>query len=62
MTDDLAQLREQYPGWSFGTVWATAATGPDYRRVWAQRETILITSHDAAELGQQIEREAQERQ
>jgi hypothetical protein len=48
--DDLAQLRVQFPGWRFGTVWATAATGPDRRRVWARNGDILLSAWDAASL------------
>ncbi len=63
MSEDLDQLREEWPAWSFGTVWTTAASGPDYRRVWAQCETILITGRDAAEVRIQLAYEtAQERQ
>lgn len=57
MTDDLGELRQQYPGWQFGTVWATAGSGPDHRRIWAQCETILVTGRDAAEVRQQIAHE-----
>jgi hypothetical protein len=38
---DLARLRDQFPGWRFGTVWATAASGPDRRRVWAVKDGIV---------------------
>jgi hypothetical protein len=36
--DDLATLRKDYPGWDFGSVWASAASGPDARRLWAARD------------------------
>lgn len=54
---DLDKLREQFPGWRFGTVWASAATGPDARRLWATRDGITITAWNAAELSLEIRRE-----
>jgi hypothetical protein len=49
-TDDLTQLREEFPGWRFGTVWATAASGPDRRRVWARHGDVLLSDWNAAGL------------
>lgn len=57
MSDDLDRLREQFPAWRFGMVWATAATGPDQRRLWATRDGIMITAWNAAELAMDIRRE-----
>ncbi len=54
---DLDRLRAQFPGWRFGTVWATAASGPDQRRLWASRDGVTITAWNAAELAQDIRRE-----
>jgi hypothetical protein len=54
---DLARLREQFPGWTFGTVWATAASGPDRRRVWAMRDGILVSAWTAEDLAADIRRE-----
>ena len=55
--DDLIKLREEFPAWSFGTVWATAASGPDARRLWASRNGILLSAWDAAEIRRAIEAE-----
>jgi len=55
---DIARLREQFPDWAFGTVWATAASGPDVRRLWAMRDGILLLAWTAAELAGDIQREA----
>ena len=55
--DDITRLREQFPGWTFGTVWATAASGPDKRRLWAVRDGILLSAWTAAELAGDIRRE-----
>ena len=57
MSDELDELRQQYPGWSFGTVWTTAATGPDHRRVWGQQGSVLVTGRDAAAVREQIAHE-----
>jgi hypothetical protein len=53
---DLAQLRGQFPGWPFGAVWASAATGPDNRRLWAAKGGILISAWNAAALAADIRR------
>ena len=54
---DLARLRQEHPGWTFGSVWATAASGPDARRLWASRDGVLLTAWTAAELAGNIRRE-----
>jgi len=53
----LDQLREQFPGWRFGTVWATAASRPDARRLWATRDGVTVTAWNAAALAEDIRRE-----
>lgn len=53
--NDLTRLREEYPQWRFGTVWATAASGPDRRRVWARNGDVLVTAWTAPELRLAIE-------
>ena len=55
--DDIAQLREEFPAWVFGTVWATAASGPDSRRIWAQRDGFLPSAWTAPELAANIRRQ-----
>jgi hypothetical protein len=59
LEDDVARLRREHPGWQIGTVWATAATGPDARRLTATREGVLLTAWTAAELARDIRREEQ---
>ena len=54
---DIARLREQFPSWTFGTVWATAASSPDVRRLLAMRDGILLSAWTAAELADDIRRE-----
>lgn len=57
MTTDLDVLRGEFPGWQFGSVWASAASGPDARRVFAARDTCLITAWTAAELAARLRQE-----
>jgi len=38
-------------------VWATAASGPDKRRLWAVHDGILLSAWTAAELAADIRRE-----
>jgi hypothetical protein len=57
MKDDLGQLRADHPGWRFGTVWATAATGPDVRRLWACNGSVRVHAWTAAELSERIRQE-----
>jgi hypothetical protein len=46
---ELAALRQQYPTWRFGTLWASATTTPT-RRIWATRNGILLTAWTTHEL------------
>ena len=54
--DDLAMLRQDYPAWEFGSVWITAASGPDARQLWASRDGVLLSAWTAAELAREIRR------
>lgn len=60
LEDDITRLRERHPGWRFGTVWATAASGPDARRIWGARDGVQVHAWTAAELSMLIEREERE--
>ena len=55
----MTRLRREHPGWQIGTVWATAATGPDARRLTATKDGVLLTAWTAAELARDIRREEQ---
>lgn len=48
LTDALTRLREDFAAWNFGTTWASAASRPDARRIWARRkwDERLITAWD----------------
>jgi hypothetical protein len=58
---DLDQLREEFPGWRFGTVWASAASGPDKRRLYATKDGITVTAWNRFELAADIRREEKAR-
>jgi hypothetical protein len=64
MDSDLARLRAAYPDWQITTVWATACSGPDARRLMAYRYTdhrrVLLTAWTEAELRQKIRAEEQQ--
>jgi hypothetical protein len=53
--DDLAVLRERFPGWQISAQWAAAATGPDARVLHATSGTRTLTARTAAALAAQIE-------
>jgi len=56
---DIQRLQEQFgeQGWRFGTVWASAASGPDKRRLYASRDTTLLTAWTEQELVMKIQHE-----
>jgi hypothetical protein len=62
LSSDLAGLRREFEGsgWRFSSVWASAGTGPDARRLTATRGTVLLTAWTGAELRMKIR--AEERQ
>jgi hypothetical protein len=51
---DVERLREQHPLWAIGSVWASANSGPDRRKLTASREGIQLHAWDAAELSRMI--------
>jgi hypothetical protein len=59
ISDDLADLRGEFAesGFTFGSVWASAATGPDARRLYASRDGVLTTAWTAAELRMKVRHE-----
>jgi hypothetical protein len=57
---DLDILRQDYPGWQFGSVWASVASGPDARRIYATKGGRLITAWTAAQLAAAIRGEEQD--
>jgi hypothetical protein len=57
---DLDKLHEDFPEWRFGSVWASAASGPDARRIYATKDGRLITAWTAAQLAAAIRGEEQD--
>ncbi len=55
--DSVARLRDEFPQWRFGTVWASAASGPDKCRLTAYRDGVLLSAWNAPELRLKIARE-----
>ena len=51
---DIERLREAHPLWRIGSVWATAASGPDARRLTASRDGIQVHAWTAEELSECI--------
>ena len=47
---DIERLREEHPLWRIGSVWASAASGPDARRLTASREGIQVHAWTAEQL------------
>ena len=58
--DDLARLREKHPGWTFESVWITANSGPDRRRIRGSRNGVILSAWNAADLSKDIKREQAE--
>jgi len=54
---DLDVLRRDHPGWRIGSVWASAASGPDRRRLYAAKDGRLITAWTAGDLAAYIRHE-----
>jgi hypothetical protein len=52
--DDLTWLHDQFPGWEFDSLWITANSGPDRRRLWACRGAVFLSAWTAPGLAEQI--------
>jgi hypothetical protein len=51
---DIERLREAHPLWRIGSVWASAGSGPDARRLTAARDGIAVHAWTAEELSECI--------
>ena len=51
---DLELLRHTFPEWTFGALWTSAASGPDYRRLVAIRGPVILSAPDADALASQV--------
>jgi hypothetical protein len=47
---DIERLGEEHPLWRIGSVWASAANGPDSRRLTASRDGIQVHAWTAEQL------------
>jgi hypothetical protein len=52
---DIGRLRAQHPLWTITATWATAASGPEHRRLAAVRQGVRVVAWTPAELSAQIE-------
>jgi hypothetical protein len=51
---DIDRLQEIHPLWRIGSVWASAGSGPDSRRLTASRDGIQVHAWTAEELSASI--------
>src|SRR5262249_54863397 len=51
---DLELLRHTFPEWTFGALWTSAASGPDYRRLVAIRRPVILSAPHPDGLATQI--------
>lgn len=58
-SDPISALRDEYPSWQFGRVWATAASGPDKCRLTAYRDGVLLSAWNVPELAEKLRCEEQ---
>jgi hypothetical protein len=54
---DLEALRQDFPSWTFGSIWTAAASGPDRRRLVAIRDGVILSAWTAGDLAAEIPRE-----
>jgi hypothetical protein len=55
--DDLAQLRQQFPGWEIEARWTVAGTGPDSRYLLASRGGVTVSAWTPEDLAGEIRRQ-----
>jgi len=59
--DDVTALQREHPDWQISSAWASAASGPDFRRLTAYRQVdhqrVLLSAWNAAELRMKIAQE-----
>jgi hypothetical protein len=47
---DIGRLREAHPLWRIGSVWASAGSGPDSKRLTAARDGVAVHAWTAEQL------------
>jgi len=55
--DPAQDLQREFPTWRFGTVWASANSGPDRCRLTASRGGVLLSAWNTAELAEKLRHE-----
>ena len=55
--DPLGALYKDFPSWRLGTVWTSAASGPDRCRLTAYRDGVLLSAWNVAELAGKLRHE-----
>lgn len=57
--DEIAELEHLFPGsgWVFGSIWRSAASGPDHRNLTARRGTVFLTAADVPSLAALVRHE-----
>jgi hypothetical protein len=54
---DVAELAAEFPDFEIGTAYVTAASGPDYRYLWARgTDRVLIAAPDKSLLAEHLRR------
>lgn len=59
VAEDIRQLREEFPDYSFSSTWRSAATGPDCRVLlaWRGGDTAPLAAFSAGELRRRMAEE-----
>lgn len=59
MDQQIAELEHLFAGrgWRFGSVWQSAASGPDAKNLTAARDGVLLAAPDVPTLAEKIRRE-----
>ena len=55
---DIDLLRAAFPSWSFGTIWISAASGPDQRRLMAIKGDAVLSAWRADDLAAMVTAES----
>ena len=55
---DIDLLRAAFPSWSFGSIWISAGTGPDQRRLMAVKGEVTLSAWTADDLAAMVTAES----
>jgi hypothetical protein len=56
-SDDLAELREQFPAWTIEAAWTTSSSGPDRRYLVAHKASMTVSAWTAGDLAAEMRRQ-----